>query len=153
MFNPAPTKVFGGRRRGRPRKELSRPDKPLSEYTREDVWHEGERIAANHLTSIGLDVIERNWRCPFGEADIVAIEEETVVLVEVKCRIGSPEQGIHPEDSVDDEKCERYRNIARYFVGMHPDVRSVRFDVIAVNLLNEDQASLRRYVSAASWDD
>ena len=50
----------------------------------------GEEIAASYLESIGFEVLERNWRCPEGELDIVAYEaaERALVFVEVKTRSG-----------------------------------------------------------------
>ena len=39
---------------------------------RAEVWHVGEELAAQYLTGLGWQVLERNWRCPAGELDIVA---------------------------------------------------------------------------------
>ena len=60
----------------------------------------GEQLAVTALERAGLRVLARNWRCPRGEIDIVAIEGDLLVIVEVKTRrgrqAGTPEQGVTP---------------------------------------------------------
>ena len=46
----------------------------------------GERVAAAHLRSLGMVVLARNWRCRFGEIDLVARDGSTFVICEVKTR-------------------------------------------------------------------
>ncbi|MBU2262867.1 MAG: YraN family protein, partial [Proteobacteria bacterium] len=46
----------------------------------------GEELAAAYLAEAGYRILERNYRCLFGEIDIVAQEGETLVFVEVKSR-------------------------------------------------------------------
>ena len=48
----------------------------------------GERVAADHLRSLGMVVLARNWRCRFGEIDLVARDGSTLVICEVKTRTG-----------------------------------------------------------------
>ncbi len=38
-----------------------------------ETWRAGEELAARYLTGLGWRVLERNWRCPSGELDIVAV--------------------------------------------------------------------------------
>ena len=46
----------------------------------------GEKIAANHLKRNGYRILENNFRCKFGEIDIIALHRDTMVFVEVKTR-------------------------------------------------------------------
>lgn len=46
----------------------------------------GERIAAGFLKKKGYRILYKNWRCVFGEIDIVAQEGDFVVIVEIKTR-------------------------------------------------------------------
>ena len=46
----------------------------------------GEQVAAAHLVAAGMTVLERNWRCPLGEIDIVARDGDALVVCEVKTR-------------------------------------------------------------------
>lgn len=49
----------------------------------------GETIAAHYLVSSGYRVLERNWRIPSGEIDLICQKDDTIVFVEVKTRIGA----------------------------------------------------------------
>lgn len=56
-----------------------------------ETWRAGEDVAARYLAELGWRMLERNWRCPAGELDIVAVDPgppATVVFCEVKCRRG-----------------------------------------------------------------
>ena len=46
----------------------------------------GERLAAGYLSSHGYSVLEMNYRCRFGELDIVARRDDMVSFAEVKTR-------------------------------------------------------------------
>ncbi|HET6490073.1 MAG TPA: YraN family protein, partial [Syntrophales bacterium] len=78
-------------------------------------------------------ILERNYRCPLGELDIIAREGKTVVFVEVKtrssARFGSPQEAVGPR------KQRRMTAIALYYLkakGLLDE--PARFDVAAVSL-------------------
>ena len=60
--------------------------------SRQEIGRRGEDLACAELERQGLEVLDRNWRCPLGEIDIVAAEitdaGATLVFCEVKCRSG-----------------------------------------------------------------
>lgn len=115
---------------------------------------QGELLASTYLQSRGFEILERKLRNPGGEADIVALDDGCVVLVEVKTRnsrTGGGDEAI-PELAVDAEKQRRYRKIALMYLYQHPEVYSVRFDVIAITIDGERSARLRHLVGAFSWD-
>ena len=94
-----------------------------------------------------MTIVERNWRCPTGEIDIVALDGETLVLCEVKTR-RTAAKGT-PEDAVTPAKQRRYAKLAAAYVqaaGVEPV--SVRFDVITLLVVAEDRALLRHYRAA-----
>ena len=95
------------------------------------VGRYGERVAASYLTSAGWEVVDRNWRGPSGELDIVALHGEDLVVVEVKTRSGD---GFgHPAEAVTPVKLARLRRLAAQWLDAHDlHPRSVRVDVIAV---------------------
>lgn len=128
--------------------------KSLDAYTPREVGIEGENLATHHLELKGYEVIERNWRCHWGEADIIALDDDVVVLVEVKTRIDlDADFDLIPELAVDSAKERRYGLIALAYLMEHPGLYSVRFDVIAVSLISDDHARLRHMLSAFVWED
>ncbi|MCX2716105.1 YraN family protein, partial [Mycolicibacterium sp. J2] len=46
------------------------------------------------MQSLGLRVLQRNWRCRYGELDVIAAEGATVVFVEVKTRTNDAFGGV-----------------------------------------------------------
>ncbi|MFI5085431.1 MAG: YraN family protein [Actinomycetales bacterium] len=91
----------------------------------------GEELAADFLEDRGIRVIDRNWRCPSGEIDIVAFDGDVLVVVEVKTR-RSTLYG-HPFEAVTPAKLARLRTLAVRWQrerGLRPP--EVRIDVVAV---------------------
>ena len=93
----------------------------------------GEDLAAAALAASGYALVERNWRCPAGEIDIVARENDTWVFAEVKLRQG--EAFGSPEDAVTSVKQDRLLQSARIYVSEH-ELGDVfwRIDVVAIDL-------------------
>ena len=118
----------------------------------------GEELAAWYLDERGYTIVERNYRCPEGEADIVAfdVDSEEIVLVEVKTRrehIGI--DSAYPEEAVTPKKQQRYRRIAYCYAAEHFPVPAVRFDVIAVGIEPESTArrgTIRHICRAFDWE-
>jgi putative endonuclease len=91
----------------------------------------GEGLAAEHLIDSGMRLVERNWRCPLGEIDIIAWDGETIVFCEVKTRRGTAYGS--PAAAVVRAKQLRLRRLAAEWLkttGNHS--REVRFDVVSV---------------------
>jgi putative endonuclease len=103
-------------------------------YIRISTGKRGEELAAVYLAEAGYRILERNYRCLFGEVDIVAEEGETLVFVEVKSR-RSTEYG-DPQLAVGREKQKKISRIAtNYLTERHWCHRPARFDVVAVKML------------------
>ena len=92
----------------------------------------GEALAAAHLERAGLRIIDANWRCPFGELDLVASDGDELVIVEVKTR-SSMAFG-DPFSAVTREKRARLWRLAAAWRDAHPATRwrTTRLDVVAV---------------------
>jgi putative endonuclease len=91
----------------------------------------GERVALSLLTGQGMVLLDRNWRCPSGELDIVLRDGPIVVFCEVKTR-RSRRFGA-PIEAVDPAKVRRLRRAAAQWLatsGERPT--EVRFDVVSV---------------------
>lgn len=93
-----------------------------------------EELAAAALIEKGYRVLERNWRCRFGELDIVAETGETLVVIEVRSRSGTASFGT-PSESVNARKMMQVRNTAQQYVHQKRYYeRPIRFDVISIIL-------------------
>ena len=93
---------------------------------------DAEKAALAYLESRGLRLLERNYRCPAGELDIVMLEQKQLVFVEVRYRRTDQFGGAAP--SVDSDKRRKLRWAGETFLQHHPRLSfdGCRFDVVAV---------------------
>lgn len=100
----------------------------------------GEQCATDYLMSHGYDIIERNWRCPAGEVDIVAKQPGgPVCLIEVKTRT-TLAYG-HPAESITRTKLARMRQVAGFWRRTHGGPHPLRLDLICITL-DEDEPDI-----------
>jgi len=93
----------------------------------------GESLAARELERRGYRIVERNWRCPSGEIDLVAEKDGALIFVEVRTRRGS-ERGT-PQESVTPAKQAKLIELAQtYCQQTEGDDRDWRIDVVAVEM-------------------
>lgn len=101
--------------------------------TRIDIGKRGETLAISFLKKNGYRIIESNFRCRYGEIDIIAQEGKTVAFIEVKTktnnRFGSPTQAI------DLRKQRQVSKTALIYISQKRLTNySARFDVVGVNI-------------------
>lgn len=95
------------------------------------IGERGEQEAARYLRRSGLKIVTRGYRNRFGEIDIVALENDTLVFAEVKTRRNH--SAGHPAEAVDDRKQQQIVRLAAAFCRRHGASRCrCRFDVVAV---------------------
>lgn len=106
----------------------------MTTFSRNELGALGEQIAVEHLRDLGLRILQRNWRCRYGELDVVAAEADgTVVFVEVKTRTGDGFGGV--EHAVTPEKVRRIRRLAGlWLAGQDSGWKQIRIDVIGVRI-------------------
>lgn len=103
---------------------------------RKDVGRRGEKIAFAFLKKRGYHILDRNFRCPLGELDIVAEEGGQIVFIEVKAR-QSFNFGL-PEESLNYPKKRRLTKLALFYLSRYNLKKvSSRFDVVAILLDGE----------------
>jgi len=90
----------------------------------------GERIAAGHLRANGYDIVEKNYRCRYGEIDIIARKGGVIAFVEVKLR-GSDQYG-RAAEFVDRRKQEKLCKTALQWLAQNGAELNARFDVIEI---------------------
>lgn len=122
---------------------------PASTLTAHELGIRGERAAARYLECRGYEILERNWSCFAGEADIIAMDGDTLCFVEVKTRRGL-DKGF-PAEAVTRAKRTRYENIAACYLHDHHycDI-AVRFDIMSLVVLDDHRAFLRLHTNAFS---
>lgn len=91
----------------------------------------GETLAARYLVAHGMVLIDRNWRCPAGEIDLVLRDGDVLVVCEVKTRssldFGTPHEAVTPD------KVARLRRLAAAWLAAHAGrPAGVRLDLVAV---------------------
>ncbi len=97
----------------------------------------GEDLAVRYLRRRGMKILERNFRTPVGEIDIIARQGKNLVFVEVKTRrsraFGTPQEAVGPT------KQRQILRTAQWYLGegrgrgLQP-----RFDVLAVCLAAQE---------------
>ncbi|MCV7090773.1 YraN family protein [Mycobacterium interjectum] len=103
--------------------------------TRAQLGAMGEALAVDHLTRLGLRILGRNWRCRYGELDVIAADEatRTLVFVEVKTRTGDGYGGL--AHAVTPRKVWRLRRLAGlWLAGQDARWAALRIDVIGVRI-------------------
>ena len=99
----------------------------------------GEDLAAVYLKkNCGYTIVKRNYRCVFGEMDIIAKDHDVLSFVEVKTRASS-EYGT-PQESVTRRKQHQISKVALEFINRHnAHHMKARFDVVAVSFLPQGE--------------
>ncbi len=90
----------------------------------------GESTAVSYLVQKGYRILERNYRTPYGELDIIAQESDYLVFVEVKTRKNT--QFGSPLEAVTYAKQQHLRRAAEIYLIENPTDLAIRFDVIAI---------------------
>ena len=91
----------------------------------------GEAAAQVYLENMGYVLLEKNYRCKFGEIDIIAVDGDSVVFIEVKTR--RTEKFGRPGYSVNFAKQRKIIKSALWFITQKrlTDYMS-RFDVVEI---------------------
>jgi putative endonuclease len=109
----------------------------------------GEEIATNYLKNKGYKIIERNFRKGYGEIDIVATFQNTLIFVEVKTRTSSLYGGAI--ESVTYHKIKSLTKTAQFYKLIHknfPD--AMRIDAILIDLSSGDQIKNIKHIENIS---
>lgn len=91
-----------------------------------------EQIAADHFLSVGIKILARNFRCKWGEIDLVGLDAGTLVVAEVRQRANNNYGGAL--GSIDWRKQKKIIRTSQSYLQRHPQWRTLplRFDVIAL---------------------
>jgi putative endonuclease len=91
----------------------------------------GEKAARDYLIKSGYKLLHTNYRCTLGEIDIIALDQDMIVIVEVRTKTGSVFGS--PEESITAEKARRLRRLALYYLQKtYKREVACRIDLVAV---------------------
>jgi putative endonuclease len=95
------------------------------------LGQKSEQEAERFLRTLRYVIVARNYRCPLGEIDLIALDQKTLVFVEVRSTrskiFGSP------LESVKVLKQRKLIKTALHYLEGHKLVgRAVRFDVVGI---------------------
>ncbi len=96
--------------------------------TTKEIGDMGENVACRYLEEKDYDILCRNYRTRFGEADIIAKDDEVFVFVEVKTRRNN--KFGEPSEAVNYYKQQRIKKVAMSYTDTINN--DIRFDVIEV---------------------
>jgi len=125
---------------------------------RADFGARGEKLAQRFLKRRGMKILARNYRCPAGEIDLIALDPasrrefgtETIVFVEVKTR--SSDEYADPQSAITAEKKRRLRKAADYYLqNRRLGDYVTRFDVIAIVQGDGEKPRIEHFPDAFPW--
>lgn len=113
---------------------------------RASLGRRGERLAARFLKRKGYRILNRNWRCPVGEIDLVCADGDALVFVEVKSR--TEDDFLPPEAGVGWRKRKKLERLALYYMSARGlEGIDWRVDAVSVTLRTWRRADLTLFRS------
>ena len=117
---------------------------------KQKLGQQGEEIAVAHLRRQGYVILERNWRCPLGELDIVAREGDTLAFVEVRLRRG--DRFGTAEESITPAKQTRLMDLAQTYLQETDQLdQAWRIDVMAIEVDRRGRVARLNLIRNAVW--
>ena len=100
----------------------------------------GERLALMYLCLHGLKLVTRNYRCKYGEIDLIMQDGNISVFIEVKSRLKHAFR--HERLHVDYRKQQRIILTSQFFLWHHAQCldSEIRYDIVIIQLSNLDFA-------------
>ena len=95
-----------------------------------EVGKKGEDIAVVYLQGKGYIICERDWHSNHRDIDIIAIDQDTMVFIEVKTLTNNDFR--EPEDSVNKRKITYLRSAINHYIKSHQIDKPCRFDIISI---------------------
>jgi len=97
----------------------------------------GEEIACNYLKKKGYKILATNWHFKHKEIDIIAMLDNTLIIIEVKTR--SNEYFERPQDAVNKQKQRFLIQATNAYIIENEFEGEVRFDIVSVIITSNSQ--------------
>ena len=95
----------------------------------------GEDLAAAWLNANQYTLLHRNWRYAHYEIDIIALKENILCFIEVKC-LNSTERG-YPEDKVTRKKFRNIQFAADHYLYLYPGYKWIQYHILSITLYKD----------------
>lgn len=95
---------------------------------------DGEKLAREFLENLGYKILSQNFHSRFGEIDIVALDNKSIVFIEVKLR--SNNLFGTPLESITYSKLEKIKKTALYFLTVN-NLGSSDFRIDAIEIIKK----------------
>jgi len=116
---------------------MTTKEKAPKDMRRIRTGKQGEDLAVAYLRNAGYQIVAQNYRCLYGEVDVIARDGDTIVFIEVKSR--KSETFGQPQEAVGREKQKKLSRISLHYIQQKRlEARNARFDVIAVRMSPEE---------------
>lgn len=116
---------------------------------RKITGQKGEAAAQQYLRSQRFTILTCNWRCRYGEIDIIAQDGHTIVFIEVRTRKNNAHFG-SPLESITTRKRHKIRTLSQIYLKQHQQFHHpIRFDVITVLLDERHEVKQLDHIRAA----
>jgi putative endonuclease len=127
---------------------MSEPSPARKPWWRRWFGSRSERAAERFLKRLGYRIVARNYSCPLGELDLVALDDGCIVFVEV--RSTGAEDPVRAAASVDDKKQKQLTKLAVHFLHARKLLeQAARFDVLAISWpAGKREPTIEHYVNA-----
>lgn len=127
-----------------------------SKTRQQQTGNRGEALVADHLTAQGWQILARQWRCRWGELDLVAQKGSTLAFVEVKTRsLNARSADWDPIglEAVGAAKQNRMIRAAALFLSQNPQLERLngRFDVALVQSVQQQSSGLKPDRDPGQW--
>lgn len=97
----------------------------------QNTGSQGEKEAEQFLVSFGYRILDHNFRSRFGEIDLIALYNNTLVFIEVKTRSSSLFGS--PSEAISYHKLTKLIKTSQYYQMLHKNLPTdIRFDAIEV---------------------
>lgn len=121
-----------------------------------EIGQKGENLAAEFLENCGYKILERNFKTPFGEIDIISKKEKILAIVEVKSalvkRFSNPE--FAPELHVNKRKRQKLIKLGEFYLASHKKLVDIpwEIDIVAVEINPYGLYEIRHWRQAVTAD-
>lgn len=111
-------------------------------FSTQQSGNDAERLAESYLREQGLTLITRNYRCRYGEIDLIMRHGETTVFVEVRLRQSGRDHGNDyggAAASIGPRKQARIVAAAQHYLAGMTQLPPCRFDAVLLNQLSASE--------------